>query len=380
MDPIVNLKDMPNAQEILERFLAQGLPQEDSSIELPAAVAEILAGASLKLSNVPANPGKDAGDHFPLPELDEPEVPVSASIDWAVLAAKIKEENDKYQAKIASSGVKKQQNEIEAMANERKAKIDDTLKKMDKAAKMNIFMKIFGWLMVGVSLVMAGVTCGMAGGLVVGALAGAAAAVTLQALNEAGVMEKLTKAIADGLKKSGLKSPAADILAAVFTALIEIGVALCASIGGGAAAASKINKLADKAMKMGMTSEQAWQAATKQTLLRVMRHATEGAQKLTGKLKHLPVIMKGVEEGLKLIGYAVQPAAAKVNLDYGLANAEVNKQKGIDQTRVKKLEEMIDALNEILMQLMNSPDVVANLLIKTDEGKQAIAARTEQMA
>ena len=379
MDPITNSHGKPNALEIMDKFLAQGLPKEDSSIELPAAVAEILAGASFKLVG-PVNPGKSFNDQIMPPDLDEPDTASAAAIDWAVLAAKIKEDNDKYQSRLLALGIKKQQGDIEAHAKEQLDKVNDSLKKMDKAAKMGLFMKIFGWLMVGISIVAAIATCGMAGGLVVGAVAGAAAGVALQVLNETGVMEKLTKAITDALKKGGCKSPAAEILGAVFTALLEIGVALGASVGSSFAVGKKFANLVDKGMRLGLTKAQAMEAATKLTFMRMMSHAVEGAQKLTGRLKYLPMIMKGMEEGLKLLGYAVQPAAAKVNLDYGLANAKVREEQAVRMILAKKLEEMTDALNEVLMQLMNSPEVIAKLLINTDEGKLAIAARAEQMA
>ena len=381
MDPINNsIHGKPNAREIMDQFLAQGLPKEDASVELPAAVAEILAGASLKLTNMPANPGKSFNDQTTIPELDGPDAVVGSSFDWALLAAKLKDDNDKYQAKIAAAAIKKQQGEIDANAKEHLAKVNDSLKKMDKAAKMGVFMKVFGWLMVGISLVMAAATCGAAGGLVAGAVLGAVAATTLQVLNETGVMEKMTKAIADGLKKSGCKSPAADILAAVFTALFEIGIGLGASFGGAKFAASRIAGIVKKGMDAGMKAEQVLDIIAKKTILRTMTMAANAMKQLSGNLRYLPLIMKYADWGFKAVGLGAQTGAAKINYDSGVASSEVTKHKGKGKSQSKKLEELMDTMNEIFAQLMSSADVIANLLIRTDEEKLAIAVRAEQMA
>ena len=376
MDPISSTHAKQNAKEIIDRFLAGGLPKEGTPVELPAAVAEILAGASLRLG-APANALKDVDGQLSIPEPDEADLPRASAVDLAKLAALVKLDNEKYQLKVKKSCIEQQNSEIEAQSAERRAKLEKTLKDMDKAARMGLFMKIFGWLMVGLSLLMAGLTCGAAGGLVVGAVAGAVAATTLQILNQTGVMEKLTKAFAEGLKKNGCPDQLAEILAAVFTALIEIGVGLGASFGSAWAAGKSFGKLVKAGVSAGMTLEQATAAAARQTILRTAEMAAKAMERI---FKFMPSIMKGVEWGFKAIGLGSQIASAEISWEYATSKSEETRAKALLRKLMQQQEQLMDEMNEVIEQLMNGDAVVAKLLLGSDQVSNEIAERTARMA
>lgn len=102
----------------------------------------------------------------------------------------------------------------EAAAREAEAKWADYHKQQDEAAKAQEAMKIFGFVVMALSCVVAALTGGACAFLI---------AVTMTVLFASGAMEKMK----EGLKEAGLSGPAAD--AVIFA--VVIAVSLCGNFG-----------------------------------------------------------------------------------------------------------------------------------------------------
>lgn len=367
--------------EIPPGFGIQGAAQEGISAELVQQVADIISGKSVDV-NVVDQIIDDIVAQLSVPELDEANA-VALGVDLALLAALMKINGEKYKAQIDKALIDKQNSDIDAQTKERLAKLDETLKQMDKAAKMNAFMKVFGWLMVAVSIAIAAVTCGAAGGLVVGAVLSAAVALTFQVLNETGVMEKFTKAVADLLKKMGVDDKTAEIVAAVFVAVFEIALSLLTGKIGGklAAKANKIFKAAmDAGLKAGLTAEQAYAkamaAVAKHTIMRTMKMATMALARILGSGEKALKIAKWVFEGvMQALGIAGQAGSSATNFNYMMAKSEETLSKAQLKHLMKVLDEMMEALEQIMQQLMSGDSDIAKLLLTTDDTLRDMSRR-----
>ena len=355
--------------------------QEGISAELVQQVADIISGKSVDV-NVVDKIVDDIVAQLSVPELDEANA-VALGVDLALLATLMKINGEKYKAQIDKALIDKQNSDIDAQTKERLAKLDETLKKMDKAAKMNTFMKVFGWLMVAVSIAIAAVTCGAAGGLVVGAVLSAAVALTFQVLSETGVMDKFTKAVSDLLKKMGVDDKTAEIVAAVFVAVFEIALSLLTGkIGGSAAAnAGKIFKAAMKAgLKAGLTAEQAYAramtAVAKQTIMRTMKMATMALAKMLKSGDAAVKIAKWTFEAVtQALSIAGQAGSSATNFNYMMAKSDESKAKADLKMLMKALEEMMDSLEAIVQQLMNGDADIAKILLSTDDTLRDMSRR-----
>lgn len=347
--------------------------QDGISAELVQQVADIISGKSVDV-NIVDKIVDDIVAQLSVPELDEANA-VALGVDLALLAALLKINGEKYKAEIDKALIDKQNSDIDAQTKERLAALDETLKQMDKAAKMNTFMKVFGWLMVAVSIAIAAVTCGAAGGLVVGAVLSAAVALTFQVLNETGVMEKFTKAVSDLLKKMGVDDKTAEIVAAVFVAVFEIALSLLTGkIGSSAASkAGKIFKTAmDAGLKAGLTTEQAYAkamaAVAKYTIMRTMKMATMALAKMLksgdAAVKIAKFAFEAVTQALSIVGQAGSSAA---NFNYMMAKSDETKAKADLKHLMKVLDEMMEALEQIMQQLMSGDSDIAKLLLTTDD-------------
>lgn len=360
--------------EIPPGFGIQGAAKEGISAELVQQVADILAGKSVDVSVVDRIVD-DIVAQLSVPEL-EPANAAALAVDVALLAELMKIDGEKYKAKIEKALVDKQNADIDAQTKEFLANVNKTLKEMDKAAKMSKFMSIFGWLMVAVSVAVAAVTCGAAGGLVAGAVIAAATSTCLQCLNQFGVTAKLTEAIAKALKDKGVDERTAEIVSAVFVALVEIALSIVSGKIGDAIA-SKFDKLVKAGMKAGLTLKQAEEVAMRLTVMRTMDFAMKSLEKMC---RHLPKIKAVVEYLMKVIGVSGQIGSADANYDYGVAKSEETKQKAILKEMMKVLQEMMDSLEEILTQLMNGDSDIAKILMSADEGMKDMMRRTPNMA
>jgi len=122
-----------------------------------------------------------------------------------------------------------------------KSRNDEIAKKLDEAAvkaadakKTEAAMKVMTWVAVALSVLLAVATGG------VGAIVGAAIATTMAVLNETGVMNKLTDAIAKGLEGTGsppMSAEQAKKTAGLIVTITSIAVSLL-TVGAGIAGAS----------------------------------------------------------------------------------------------------------------------------------------------
>jgi len=200
-----------------------------------------------------------------IPAIDNPDDPVAKNVDLEKLILHLQLKNAEERTKTARDNINVRKDTLASGHKDRMEKLNKSLEKMDKAARTNMFNKIFGWIMAAVAVVVAVAACVATGGLAVGPCIGAAIALGSCIMNETGAMDKLIEGIAGGLEKLGLSKDAAKIIAQVAMALVIMAatIATC-GIGAGAAVSSatsstvntarmiaeNIQKGADVAMKL----------------------------------------------------------------------------------------------------------------------------------
>ena len=288
---------------------------------------------------------KDLGLDMPV-ELDEPVITVK--VDVARLVALLKMDTDEIQAEESRKQVDMQKGQIAKRNTDRMKKIDKSLAEMDKAARMSIFQKIFGWLTAIVTLVVAIAASVASGGVATGPLLAAVVGIGLQAMNEAGVTEKLAKELTKALEKS-MSKHAAAVLSAVIMAAAQI-ILMLAAGGVGELAAVKLN------------------------LVR-----TGAALGALGTTK-LGMILEGTALGMQLSGIISGGVGAKVNYDSGMASAELTETESIIRMLQAKMQLTEEGLNEIIKALMNGPEAIARLLESANDASKMIALKIGQMA
>lgn len=352
-DSINNVNNL-DPQLILQQMqLAAGEGVKDVE-QLGELVLNLMAGGSLKVTTKdPQVDLTDLGRGVPV-ELDEPVVTVK--VDVARLVTLLKMETDEIQAEETRKQVDMQKGQIEKRNADRMKKIDKTLAEMDKAAKMSIFQKIFGWLTAIVTLVVAIAASVASGGLAAGPLIAALVGIGFQAMNEAGVTEKLAKELTKALEKS-MSKHAAAVLSAVIMAAAQIILMLVAGWGGGALASGVAGWSGHAGAVVG--AKAAFQALGEKTL---------GA------------IIEGVALGMQLGGIISGGVSAKVNYDSGMAGAELTDAEWIIRMMQAKMQLTEEGLNEIIRALMNGPEAIARLLESANDASKMIALKIGQMA
>lgn len=176
-----------------------------------------------------------------IPEVDEPDAALLAiEADLEALIALLTAEQDEKTLEITKKRIESLQSQIEQHHTTTMKKVNESLDEMKKQEDAALANKIFGWLGVAVACIMAAVmVCTVGGAAAAVAVVGAAVAITLQTLNETGVMEKLAKAISDSMAKTfpNMSKEARDAWAQGIVAGISIALTLPTLIGGNYAAA-----------------------------------------------------------------------------------------------------------------------------------------------
>ena len=249
--------------------MAKGQGVSEKSNTLMKEVAGLLAtDRAVRITNAPVIRSEAGTPTGPTgtPVIDNPDDPRAKEVDLEKLIMYLQLENAEEQEQLAQDRINVQKDSLASTHKERMSKLQETLEKMDKAAKSAKFNKIFGWLMAAVAVVIAIAACVATGGLAVGPVIGAALAVGTCLLNETGVMDKITKGLAKELQKLGMSKEAAQIVAQVTVALAIMAASLaCCGAGAGSALsgtanavqqlAQNIQKGANIAMKlMGIVS------------------------------------------------------------------------------------------------------------------------------
>lgn len=207
----------------------QGLTEK--SIQLVKEIVGLMGtDPSVRVTNTPASvrtaePGSPTGTTG-VPALDSPDDPKAKEADLEKLISYLQLSTDKQQAELARDRIQMQKNSMESRHTEQKQKLDKSIEEMDKAARSQLMTKIFGWMLAAIAVALAVVASVATGGLAAGPLVAALMAVGMAVMNETGVMEDLTQALAGALEDAGMSKEAAQIVAAVTMAVAMIALAL----------------------------------------------------------------------------------------------------------------------------------------------------------
>lgn len=309
--------------------LQQPVPGADDVKKAAEVVSELLSGTgvTVKVREVPGEGETIEG----APALDEPNYELIVDVDLEGLVAFLRMDNEKTQIEELKKRIESLKDQCKKRHTDRLEKMDKSFKEMDKAKKMSIFAKIFGWIMTGLAVLGAVLACVATGGLAVGAVVGAGIALTLQILNETGVMEKATNAFAEALEKAGCSKLAARILASVLITVASIAV----SVGGGALAGKIANSIIKNALDNGL-----------KTLLR--NAASEIVNATANSLAQMTKVAL-IALGIITIGHTVGTAIQ--GYESGKEQSELTLLQKVLAALQRMLEEEEDDLKEIMQQL-----------------------------
>ena len=325
--------------------MAKGLSLNEKGQALVKEIASLLAtNRSVRISNTPAvQKGETGTVNGPTgtPALDNPDDAKAKEADLEKLLMYLQLENSEEQAKLAQDRINVQKDSLGKAHEERMKKINESLEKMDKAARSNKASKIFGWLMAAVAVVIAVAACVATGGIAVGPCIGAAIAVGAMILTETGAMDKITEKLAEGLEKLGMSKDAARIVAQVAMALVIMAASLACCGAGAAAAVSNTAK-------------------TAQLVAQNIQKGADIAMKLLGVVS---VVSGGVSAGL--------------NYEAGKTQAEVTETSKVLALLRKQLEDSEEELQKILELIQN---VFANLVALLDSETDTQKTIAQQMA
>jgi len=284
-----------------------------------------------------------------VPALDNPADVKQLEANLEKLLAYLQLDNEERQAEMAKSRIETQKDTLSAEHKQRKEKINDSLKKMDEAAKSRLINRIFGWIGAIVAVAAAIVTTVITGGAAAGfAIAGAALAVTSLIMSETGAMDKITEALAKKLESAGMSKAASQIVAALIVNLTIMLLSVGCSVGGMVAGAAAVAK------------------------------ATTDAISTTAKLIQTGVAVGGTAVGLGAIAAGVTATALGYKSD--MAKADVTELEKIIAELQRRLDESEEELNQLLQAIQNGLGQIAALLASATDTQSEIANKIGQMA
>ncbi len=327
---------------------AKGLNLTEKGQSLIKEVVGLLAtDRSVRITNSPAalrnEPGTVNGATG-TPSLDNPDDEKAKEVDLEKLMMYLQLENAEEQAKLAQDRINSQKDTLSGTHKDRMKKINESLEKMDKAARTNLFNKIFGWLMAAVAVVIAVAACVATGGLAIGPCIGAAIAVGTCIMNETGAMDKIMEKLAEGLEKLGLSKDVAKIVAQVAMAIVIMAASLaCCGAGAGSAASSAANSAAE-----------------------IAQGIQKGANIAMRIMGGVSVISNGVGAGQ--------------NYAAGKAQAEVTETSKILAQLQQQLKESEDELQKVLELIQNVFSNMVAILDSATDTQKTIAMQMSQMA
>ncbi len=327
---------------------AKGLNLTEKGQSLIKEVVGLLAtDRSVRIMNTPATLRNEAGTvngATGTPSLDNPDDEKAREVDLEKLMMYLQLENAEEQAKLAQDRINSQKDTLSSSHKDRMKKINESLEKMDKAARTNKFNKIFGWLMAAVAVVIAVAACVATGGVAIGPCIGAAIAIGTCIMNETGAMDKLTEKLAEGLEKLGLSKDAARIVAQVAMAIVIMAASLaCCGAGAGSAASSAANSAAE-----------------------IAQGIQKGANIAMRVMGLVSVVSNGVGAGQ--------------NYAAGKAQAEVTETSKILAQLQQQLKESEDELQKVLELIQNVFSNMVAILDSATDTQKTIAMQMSQMA
>jgi len=269
------------------------------------------------------------------------------------LIERLRNEEIQVQADNAAKRSEAQKGTIKAKRDQQISKIAENLKKIDDANAKKRRMRIFGWLLAGLSVLLAAATGGLAAGIVAVAVTG-----TMIALQETGTMDKLAKAIENSLIKSGCSAKTAKILSMVFTSLITIAGSVLGGMAG-TAVANAIGRAATKA------AQEAIKAAIKEST----KKAVEEAVKKTAETATKEAIQQAVSKAVK---EAVETSVQQVIKDSVSTATKVVLKSGVESAAKKAAEEAVkEVLGEVAANATSQIVKAAITEVASEVAKQA---------
>lgn len=256
------------------------------------------------------------------------------------LIERLRNEEIQIQADNAAKRSEAQKGTIKAKRDQQISKIAENLKKIDDANAKQRRMRIFGWLLAGLSVLLAAVTGGLAAGIAAVAVTG-----TMIALQETGTMDKLAKAIENSLVKNGCSEKTAKILSMVFTSLITI----AGSVAGGLAGTAVANAI-------GRAATKAAQEAIKAAIKESAKKAVEEAVKKTAETATKEAIQQAVSKAVK---EAVETSVQQVIKDSVSTATKVVLKSGVESAAKKAAEEAVKEVLESVAKNATSQIVKA---------------------
>ena len=325
--------------------VAKGLNISDKGKAVMQEVLSLLGSErSLRITNTPVNSRSETGTvngATGTPSLDNPDDAAAKEVDLEKLIMYLQLESSEEQAQLAQERINMQKDTLATSHKERMDKLNESLEKMDKAARTNKFNKIFGWLMAAVAVVVAVAACVATGGVAIGPCIGAAIAVGTCILTATGAMDKILEGIAKGLEKLGMSKEAAQIVAQVAMAVVIIAATL-ATCGAGVGAAA---------------------SSTAATIAQTIQKGADIAMKLMGVAS---IISNGVGAGQ--------------NYSASMAQADVTEMAKVLAQLRQQLQDSEDELQKILELIQNIFSGIVAILNSETETQKVIAQQMAQMA
>ena len=334
--------------------LMKGMGLSEKATQAVKDVAAIFSSRSVNVSNAAsgASGTQDVGrasGATSIPALDNPADIKQMEAALEKLIAYLQLDNEERQAEMAKERIEVQKDTLSAEHKERKEKIDDSLKKMDEAAKSRLISRIFGWIGAIVAVAAAVAATVITGGAAAGfAIAGAVIAVSALVMSETGATDALTKALAETLESAGMSKKNAQLFAALAINIAIMALSLSCSIGGMVSGLAQISKAA---------------ADTFSTVAKVVQSATS---------------IGSAAVGLGSLAAGVSATALGYKSD--MAQADVSELEKIMAELQRRLDESEEELNAILEAIQNGLGQIAAILDSATDTQSEIADKIGMMA
>ena len=326
-------------------------PLSTNAKDLLQNVAAILAGNGV---NVTTPVTRTDGTGTPtgptnIPALDNPADLKQIEANLEKLLAYLQLDNEERQAEMAKERINTNKDSLAAEHKERADKINESIKKMEDAAKSRMASRIFGWIGAALAIVAAVVTTIVTGGAAAAfAIAGAVVAVTALVLDESGAMDKMVEGLTKALEKAGMDKNKAKLTASLLINLTMMALSLTCSIGGMAAGFAQMAKAA---------------AETISTVAKAIQSASSIANSAVG----IGSLASGI-------------ATTVTGYQSGIADAEVTELGKIMAELQRRLEESEEELEALLQAIQNSISQIVELLASETDTQSEIASQIGQMA
>lgn len=360
----------------------------------------IASDTSLRVTNVPGNRTNEVGQIVGgtgIPEIDNPASLKNIRENLEKLLLELQLDNDERMAKMQQEILESEKGTLHARHNDMSAQIKKNREAIDSAAAKQNFMKIFGWAMFAVSVLVTAVSCGAAIGAAVAANAAVtatAAAVsaaatttaattttataattaatqvatqaaleavkaaakeaikqmvkslilntiglglstTMQIAQETGQMEEWTKSLAESIQGGNCSKAEAQMWAQIILGVGTLLLSMGTSMGGAATAAKAS---ASSVMAVNKATQAGAQLATTLSM-KIAAKMTQFASSGVGK-----ALMIGMNVGMTGGSAVGQGISIKANYKAGMTQADTTDL----QTALKLIEQIISETQEEL--------------------------------